>query len=104
QMLEHADVRATRIASGNGPHHGYHGTKHDARSLPEYCGGITTVNPYHEHEPVRQDAWNRVLLAEDMSALQMNERLVVLVLAHECSGRLDFPLERPALYWVHGGS
>ena len=60
-------------------------------SLPEDCGGFTAVDRNTEHQPVRQDVRNRVLLAEDMSALEMNKRLVVLVLADECSGRGDFP-------------
>jgi hypothetical protein len=47
---------------------------------------------------------NGVLLAEDMSALEMNKRMVVLVLAHERSGRPDFLLESLALSWVHGRS
>jgi hypothetical protein len=104
ETLEHADGRATRIAGGNGSDDGPHGTKHDARSLPEYCGGFTAVNRNPEHEPVRQDMRNGVLLAEDMSALEMNKRLVVLVLAHERSGRRDFLLESLALFWVHGRS
>src|SRR5256885_14478762 len=104
ESLEHADVRATRIAGGNGSDDGPHGAKHDTRSLPEDCGGFTAVDRNPEHQPVRQDVRNRVLLAEDMSALEMNKRLVVLVLADECPGRGDFPLERLALYRVHGGS
>src|SRR5438105_10010202 len=103
-MLEHADVRTTRIASGNGSNDGADGTKHNARSLPEHGGGLATVNRNPEHEPVRQHVWSGILLAEDMSPLKMNERLVVLFSAHESSGQRDLFLESVALDWVHGSS
>src|SRR5436309_2252225 len=76
----------------------------NARSLPEYCGGLATMNRNPEHEPVRQHVWGGVLLAEDMSPLKMNERLVVLVSAHESSGQRDLFLEGVALDWIHGSS
>jgi len=52
KMLEHADVRTTRIAGGNGSNDRANRTKHNARSLPEYCGGLATMNRNPEHEPV----------------------------------------------------
>jgi hypothetical protein len=47
---------------------------------------------------------NGVLLAEDMGAFEMNERLVVLVLAHERSGQRDLLLESLVLPGIHGRS
>src|SRR5690349_2614856 len=85
EALEHADVRATRIPGGNGSDEGPNGTKHDARGLPEHGGGFTAMNRNPQHEPVRLDVRNGVLLAEDMGALEMKKRLVVFVLAHERS-------------------
>jgi hypothetical protein len=104
EALEHADVRATRVAGGNRSDERSHRTKHDARGLAKHCDGFTAMNRNPEHEPVRPDVWNGVLLAEDMGALEMKKRLVVFVLAHERSSRRNLLLESLILSNIHGRS
>jgi hypothetical protein len=53
KLLEHADVGAAGIARRNRSENRADGTKHDARSLPDDCGGITTMNRNSQHQPVR---------------------------------------------------
>ena len=50
ETLEHADVRATRVAGRNGADQGPQGTQHDARDLPEQCSGVTAMDRDPEHE------------------------------------------------------
>ena len=59
------------------------------------------MNRDSEHQPVREDMWKDSLLAENMGALQVRERLVISFFPHEYSGQADFRFKCLPLHGVH---